>query len=306
MKENFHLKNLKFNLGQNNNTDKIEKYDKNGNSRGFYSTNNRLNDLTGKEWVFWSKSVINKQYPPNLQFKLRSKHGAQKPPELCSDIIKIFTKEGQIVLDPFTGVGGTLIGATLSKRKAVGIEINNKWVNIYKEICKLEGIDEQKIICGDSNEVLIRLKEKKIIFDFILTDVPYWQMDKIKKSTGKFKRVNEFQRENRKSKLDAFNDIIYEDKKEWLSSLKNIFLKSILLLKKDGYLAVFIGDMYNSGKYHFISSDLANMLVEINLTMKANIVWYDVSKSLHIYGYQYQYIPSMIHQNILIFRKEFE
>lgn len=300
------MKNLKFNCEKNNKTDKIEKYDKNGSSRGFYSINNRLNNLTGKEWVFWSKSVINKQYPPNLQHKLRSKHGAQKPPELCSDIIKIFTKEEQIVLDPFAGVGGTLIGATLSKRKAIGIEINPKWVNIYKEVCKLEGIEEQKIICGNSNEVLIELKEKKLLFDFILTDVPYWQMDKVKKSTGKFKRVNELQREKRKSKLDAFNDIIYKDKKEWLSNLKNIFLKSILLLKKNAYLAVFIGDMYNNGKYHFISSDLANMLMKINLTMKANIVWYDVSKSLHVYGYLYEYIPSMIHQSILIFRKEFD
>jgi hypothetical protein len=34
------------------------------------------------------------------------------------------------------------------------------------------------------------------------------------------------------------------------------------------------------------------------------LIWYDVSKSLHIYGYQYEYIPSMIHQNILVFRKE--
>jgi hypothetical protein len=29
-----------------------------------------------------------------------------------------------------------------------------------------------------------------------------------------------------------------------------------------------------------------------------------VSKKLHLYGYQYSYIPSMIHQNVLVFRKE--
>jgi hypothetical protein len=36
------------------------------------------------------------------------------------------------------------------------------------------------------------------------------------------------------------------------------------------------------------------------------MVWYDVSKKLHLYGYQYSYIPSLIHQNILVFRKEIE
>jgi hypothetical protein len=29
-----------------------------------------------------------------------------------------------------------------------------------------------------------------------------------------------------------------------------------------------------------------------------------VSKKLHLYGYQYSYIPSLIHQNILVFRRE--
>ena len=76
------------------------------------------------------------------------------------------------------------------------------------------------------------------------------------------------------------------------------------LLKTGSYLAVFIGDMYSQGRYHFLSADLARMLEHIGLTLKANIVWYDVSKSLHVYGYQYQYIPSMIHQNILVLRKE--
>ena len=55
----------------------------------------------------------------------------------------------------------------------------------------------------------------------------------------------------------------------------------------------------------FLSADLAQVISVIpGMTWKANIVWYDVSKKLHLYGYQYSYIPSLIHQNILVFRKE--
>ena len=78
-----------------------------------YDERNKLNDLTGAEWQFATKTVISKIYPSNLQHKLRSEHGGQKPPELCSDLIKTFTKAGQTVLDPLAGVGGTLIGAAL-------------------------------------------------------------------------------------------------------------------------------------------------------------------------------------------------
>ena len=108
-----------------------------------YNEKNKLNNLTGSEWKFSTKSVINKVYPINMQHKLRSEHGGQKPPELCADLIKIFTKENQLVLDPFMGVGGTLLGASLVNRKAVGIDLNSRWIEIYKEVCKLEKMEEQ-------------------------------------------------------------------------------------------------------------------------------------------------------------------
>ena len=54
-----------------------------------YDERNTVNDLTGSEWKFSTKTVINKPYPINMQHKLRSEHGGQKPPELCADLIKI-------------------------------------------------------------------------------------------------------------------------------------------------------------------------------------------------------------------------
>jgi len=285
-------------------TDKIKLFDESGKSRGLYSKRNILNNLTGREWVFSTKSVINKPYPINMQHKLRSQHGGQKPPDLCRDLIETFTKENQSVLDPFAGVGGTLLGASLCGRQAIGIEINQQWIDIYKEVCKKEQIEVQRMIHGDSCEVLPDLIEQGTTVDFILTDVPYWSMDKVQRSKGKYKRVGEKQKENKATKLKQFNQLKYESKEDWLDKLRVISLEAIDLLKRQGYMAVFIGDMYNNKEFHFLSSDVAQMLQRLGLTMKANLVWYDVSKKLHIYGYQYEYIPSMVHQNILIFRKE--
>ncbi|HET6486341.1 MAG TPA: DNA methyltransferase, partial [Spirochaetia bacterium] len=115
---------------------KRELIDDNGRSRGFYSEENRVNDLTGKEWVFWTRSVITRPYPPNLQHALRSRHGGQKPPDLCADLLKVLTKAGQTVLDPFMGVGGVLLGASLCGRAALGVEINPEWVGIYDRVCE--------------------------------------------------------------------------------------------------------------------------------------------------------------------------
>lgn len=281
--------------------DKLELFDVDGKSRGFYSEKNRLNNLTGKEWQYWSKSVINKAYPVNFQHKLRNQHGGQKPPQLCADLISMFTKKGEVVLDPFAGVGGTLLGASLCNRRAVGIELNKKWVDIYKKVCKLENVGLQNMLVGDSKKLL--KDEKKGDYDFILTDVPYWNMDKVGRSKGKFKRVAEEAEEIAKSSLSKFNNQVSQTKEEWLKDMEDVFLLSYPLLKDGRYMAVFIGDMYRNGKYHFLSNNLANVLEKIGFTPKANLIWYDVSNKLHIYGYLYDFIPSMIHQNILIFKK---
>ncbi len=282
---------------------KRELLDENGVSRGFYSENNVVNDLTGREWVFWSRSVITKPYPPDMQHRLRNSHGGQKPPGLCADLIKTFTKAGQSVLDPFMGVGGVLLGASLCGRKALGIEINGKWIDVYRKVCVLEKLAEQETLQADSRDALAGMTDRE--FHFVLTDVPYWKMDKAPRSKGSFKRVGEKARAAPKSGLSPFDHVEYSSKEEWLSRMGEIFRLSAALLAPKGYLATFIGDMYRDSSYHCLSAELARVISGIpGLTWKANIVWYDVSKKLHLYGYQYSYIPSLIHQNILVFRKE--
>jgi DNA modification methylase len=282
---------------------KREILDENGESRGFYSEDNRVNDLTGREWVFWSRSVITKPYPPDMQHALRNAHGGQKPPRLCEDLIRAFTKAGQSILDPFMGVGGVLLGAALSGRTAVGIEINGKWIDVYREVCRREGLTEQEAIQGDAREVLASLEGRA--FHCVLTDVPYWKMDKAPRSPGTYKKVGQKAKPARRSGLAAFDAVSYASKEEWLLSMEEIFRQAARLLLPQGYLLTFIGDMYRDNRYHCLSAELASALARIpGLVWKANIVWYDVSKKLHLYGYQYAYIPSLIHQNILVFRKE--
>jgi site-specific DNA-methyltransferase (adenine-specific) len=64
-------------------------------------------------------------------------HEAQKPIELIEFLIKLTTKENQIVLDPFMGSGTTAAAAQNLKRKFIGFELNQ----IYQEK-SLERLDE--------------------------------------------------------------------------------------------------------------------------------------------------------------------
>ena len=50
-------------------------------------------------------------------------HPTQKPVELLETLIKIFTDEGDVVIDPCAGSGSTIIAAIKNKRKGYGFEI---------------------------------------------------------------------------------------------------------------------------------------------------------------------------------------
>jgi DNA modification methylase len=280
-----------------------ELFDDLGRSRGYYSADNRLNDLTGREWLYWTRSVINRPYPANCQHALRRTHGGQKPPDLCADLIRVFSKRGQRVLDPFMGVGGVLLGAAQAERAAVGVEINPRWIEIYQEVCRREGIPELATRVGDAGTVLEQVAGP---FDLVFTDVPYWNMDVARRSKGSYKRVGERARPAPSTRLGEFGSASgYPDKATWLAAMERVFRLAVDRLKSGGYLLSFIGDMYAAGAYHALSAELAGVLSSIEpLSWQANLIWYDVSKKLHIYGYRYRYIPSLVHQNVLVFRKQ--
>jgi len=97
---------------------------------------NTLNELSGEEWLYFTKSVWTTAYPSELGHDLRRQHGANKPPRLMARLIEFFTTSGELVLDPFAGVGGTLLGAAIARapRRALGIELSAEWAAIYAQV----------------------------------------------------------------------------------------------------------------------------------------------------------------------------
>jgi len=102
--------------------------------------------------------VFEKDYPISRQFRNRGQfkrgtlddlwlikrgknvggqnHGAVFPVELVSTILENFSEEGDIVYDPFMGTGTTAVVAKQLKRKFIGSEISQKYIDIAEERLK--------------------------------------------------------------------------------------------------------------------------------------------------------------------------
>ena len=67
--------------------------------------------------------------------KLNS-HLTPKPMLICEHLIRLFTKPGQTVIDPFLGSGTTCVAAYKTKRHSIGIDVNPDYIEIAKQRLK--------------------------------------------------------------------------------------------------------------------------------------------------------------------------
>jgi site-specific DNA-methyltransferase (adenine-specific)/site-specific DNA-methyltransferase (cytosine-N4-specific) len=94
-------------------------------------------------------------YPTNVIYMAtecsNKEHSAVFPASLPEWFIKLFTKEGDTVLDPFMGSGTTLVVAQRMRRNATGIEIMPRYYQAAKS--KIKKVDyylfqDERIVCS--------------------------------------------------------------------------------------------------------------------------------------------------------------
>lgn len=87
-------------------------------------------DITGdefKKWVYAKWSIA-----PERKMKDYG-HPAMFPKELATRLMKLFSYQGDIVLDPFNGVGTTTLCAAETGRKYIGVDISSKYCNVSRK-----------------------------------------------------------------------------------------------------------------------------------------------------------------------------
>ena len=266
--------------------------------RGIYDKRNKVNNLTGKEWIKMSKSVwISKR---NVIDKDAFEHPAPFLIEDIKRLILLFTKENDHVADIFMGSGTTVIASAITGRHGVGIDLNKKYCNLAKKrLRKLKVLKKDyDIIHGDSLEEIKKLDR----IDYCVTSPPYHN---ILKNNGMGLRHDGSQKRQgieyySNDSNDVGNKKTY---RRYLESVKKIMKEVHVKLGDKKYCTVIISDFTVNKKETNAHGDVIEIMKDIGFEFVGNIVLVQDSKPLYPFGYPYAFKINHVHQYLLNFRK---
>ena len=291
---------------------------------------NTLNELPGEEWLYFTKSLLTTAYPSELGHAARKAHGANKPPRLMARLIEFFSRTGELVLDPFAGVGGTLLGAAIARgpRRAIGIELEARWAGVFERVVRdlsaeRDGLGPEladigaadlggarsfdpsglELRIGDALAVLPTLAEGSV--DLVATDPPYNLQLPMTMAGGTLAESHANRRTDYAMVTDSALDLANAaDYPTFLARMGEVFGELRRVLREGRYAVVIVRDAYQDGRYLFTGSDLAARAADVGLVPKGDLIWYQAGTRLRPYGYPHAFVPNIVHQHILVLRNE--
>lgn len=252
----------------------------------------KANDLTGKEWLQNSFSIWRDLKKTAEEKKMN--HPASYPVALCEKLIKTFSRSECRVLDPFNGIGSTMVAAKNLNCSGVGIDLSTEFCEIASE--RINGVPNISVINGDSFKIL---KDSNIgEFDICVTSPPYWDILNMKRSADGKEAVNY---SDEGSDLGNVSDYEY-----FLTQLKELFTLVYNRLKPDSYCLINVMDIRKKSEFYPLHSDLAYKLREVGFVFDDLIIWDRQSdyNNMRPLGYPYRFRINKVHEYILIMHKK--
>lgn len=214
-------------------------------------------------------------------------------PEIPRNLILRYSKENDVVLDPFVGSGTTVIETKLLNRRGLGIDINPDAIRLAKERTKfpVPSSHEPKLLVGDVRNLTSIIEnalknEKDGRIDFICAHPPYANIIQYTENNP--------------------HDLSKLDIDEFVDEMGMIAKQFYNVLKNDKFCAILMGDTRRKGHMIPIGFKVMQKFLDAGFILKELIIkqqhncrttgfWYNSS-------IKHNFLL-MAHEYLLVFRK---
>lgn len=279
-----------------------------------------FNGLCASEWAELSKSVWNDVSSTRQRKHL--KHGATFPEKLCVRLIKMYSKAGDTVLDPFLGTGTTVVAAIKEQRNAIGIELTDRFFAVandsveevvnHHQLSLFEQhfeIGQHKLYKGDSCEVLKNISSESV--QITITSPPYADLiHKVVEDRTLRHKNSAFVTEN-----NATTNLYSDDDRDlgnmcmddYIQHVEQIMSELYRVTKKGGYNAWVVKDFRdtkNKIPYIDLHSKIAAAGEKAGFKYHDLIIWdQNQHRKLVLLGYPSVFYVNQNHSYIVVLRK---
>jgi DNA modification methylase len=236
---------------------------------------NHINCLTAKEWIQSQVAIWEFSYE-RRDILDKSIHPAVFPIGLPAKCIKLFTHEGELVIDPFCGIGTTLLAAQDLNRNAIGFDLKQEYIDItYDRLSRgnLINKSQQIAIKEDARNIPQYLRENTI--SLIVTSPPYSRfLDKPrlnKSMRGDLRNNKHYLKVQQYSQDDR--DIGTLDTKEFVKELGKIFENLLPFLRTRAHCVIDINDLWWENRRYPTHALVIEELNKRGYDLRNVIIW---------------------------------
>ena len=252
-----------------------------------------INCLTAKEWLKCQLGVWQFTYEKR-DIRDKNTHPATFPIALASKVIRLFTHQGQLVMDPFVGSGTTLVAAADADRNAVGFDLQKPYV----ELCA-KRLSRASTLFGDSQQVAVQDDAKHIpdyldnqSVSLIFTSPPYANLlNRERKNKSRRNRRTE-----QLGKVEQYSqnprDLGTMELGEYTAAMGDIFESLLPLLRPKAHCVVNVPDMWWENERITIHLALVDELRRRGYELRNIIIWdrTNIVNRVGIFGWPSNYI----------------
>jgi DNA modification methylase len=260
---------------------------------------NHINCLTAKEWI-QSQVAVWELYYEKRDIRDKSVHPAVFPMALPARCIKLFTHEGELVLDPFVGSGTTLLAAQDLNRNAVGFDLKPEYIKLSRQRLSqtklVEGGAQQIAIHDDAHNISQYLKPETVSLS--VTSPPYANMlnrRRLNKSIRGNLRRNEYYLQVQQYSNDP-RDLGTMEPKKYSEVLAEIYKGILPLLKPKAHSIINVTDLWWKEKRYGRRVPVHTYVIEemqkVGYELRNIIIWdrRNLVNKVGIFGWPSNYI----------------
>jgi len=253
-----------------------------------------INCLTAKEWIK-SQVAIWEFFYKKRDIRDKSIHPAVYPIALPAKCINTFTHKGELVLDPFLGIGTTLIAARDLGRNAVGFDLKKEYIDFSKKRLFQQTLDsetEQIALQDDAHNIPKYLEEETVALS--VTSPPYAHMlgkPRLNKSIRADKRNNKhFLKVQQYS--DDLRDLGTMTHENYAKALTEIYKGILPLMKPKAHCVINVNDVWWENKRIPTHIYVIKALERAGFELRNVLIWdkRNLVNQVGIFGWPSNYI----------------